>query len=249
MPLPVWKGSTELTEQPGSPLYELDAYGPKYTRVWKGPHATCMANIPARLSTISGTTDDFSVDKVKVEKAPGGLGIMTVSLLAFPIQDYTFSENQLLEIEYQEIQRPLLTHPTFNPASANVGTTGAGDNDLTDPETQNLLIQYENGDANQKNAVYATAPTDFPELRTYLNLVRAGVTSYVLYAPVCRKTTKNAAPPDMDCPGYIATPPGYLDLAGTIFLYTANRLTYDHGWNQVQEWTGAQSIAILLYPS
>jgi hypothetical protein len=239
----IWKGSKALTEAPTSGLYENSKEGPRYTRQWVGPHAACIAAIPARLSVIPKSPAGFTVDNVRIEKATGGRGIMTVVLSPAPIQDYTEEGNVVLEVEWVEIQKRIETHPIFGPAGDSEHPK-AGNYLLTATDRDQVAAWQAITAASERTTAY-TALTD--HAKELAKRLQRGQDSYVTYAPLCRRTTKYATKPTNTRCGLPDNPPPALKVAGYKYLKTADRGTRDRTWTRTEEWTGADSIDTDIY--
>ncbi len=155
MSLPVWKGNTQLQEQPNSPVFENNKDGPRYTRIWVGPYATCLASIPARLSSIAGSPPGYLVDIVRVERAPGNKGMMTVTLTPAPIQDWTFGDNETLEVEWVELQKKIEAHPMFRTADSESSHPNAGKYPLNDDDLDKIEEWKNAGTASLRSSLIA----------------------------------------------------------------------------------------------
>src|SRR5581483_537309 len=189
MPTERWKGTTAIKEAPSSPVFENTKDGPRYTRTFNGPYTALLGNTPARLGTMTGVPSGFYVDTVRVEKAPGNRGIMTVTLTPAPIQDYTFEANQTLEVEYVEIQKRIETHPMFNAVTAESSHPNANKYALTDDDLDAIEEWKNQTTATDRKTKYDALSDNAKALA---QRIKRGQDSYVIYAPVCRVTKKNA---------------------------------------------------------
>ncbi len=240
----VWKGTKSLQEQPDSPVYENGSSGPKYTRTWEGPYAACTAAQPTRLSTIPGTPAGFLVDTVRVNRAPGERGIMVVTFAPAPVKDYTFENNETLEIEWIEVQKPLETHPMFNAASATSVHPNAGLYELSDDDWD-TIDEWKSADRARKREIILEEST--AEALAFIHRLQRGQDSYVLYCPVGRRTRKYATAPVCTRSGLPQNPPAAIKVSGYVYLKTADRATRDRTWTRTEEWTGADEIDTEVY--
>ncbi len=233
MPTARWKGTTDVKEQANSRLFETSKEGPRYTLIYKGPYTAIMGNLPARLSNISGVASTYFVDTVRVEKGPGGTGTMTVTMTPAPIQDYTFDTNAVFEVEWIEVQKKLETHPRY----LDGGAKALNDADL------DAIEEWKNAaSASLRTAAYAKLTSNSGvsgNATDFVDKLKHGTDSFVIYSPLCRVTTKHASKPDVSECGLRNDPPSGCKVNGYIYLKTADRATRDRTWTRVQEWTGA----------
>jgi hypothetical protein len=242
---PRWKGSQALTEQPTSPTFESTKEGPRYTRVWRGPYAKCISDQPARLQTMAGTPSDFKVDTVRIAKQPGGSAEMTVTLTPAPVEDYTTENNETLELDWVEIQKDIRTHPMFGSLFAS-SHPSANEFVLTEDD-QRAVAEWETASTAADKATKYTALT--AHAKELAKRLQRGQDSYVVYAPLCRRTTKNAARPTKTRCGKSDNPPAAIKVDGYKYIKTADRSTRDRTWTSVEEWTGADEVDTKVYPA
>lgn len=258
---PIWIGSQQLIPHPNSGTYQLDERGTRYIIKYTGPYATCVANAPARLSTVAGAPDNYYVDTVTVDKMGGGAAVMTITLTDAPMPGSGPDNNETLEVEWVEIQKNLLLHPVFNEAGADSKHPNAGLYALTNDDRAAIEAWKQAPTSNYSYTGAQGNGTLSTNAQKFADLILGGTDSYVVYSPVIRLTTKNAAPPGNSACGTIQTPPAGGDLGetsnpetgelteGYVFLATADRSTRDRVWNRVQEWTGCDQIDNILYPN
>jgi hypothetical protein len=243
--VPVWIGDPSTRLDPRCPLYEDSKDGPRYTLIYNGVYTTIQSNLPARLSTIPDAPAAYMVDTVRLEKSPGGKGTLTVMLSPAPVEDYTMAGNSVLEVEWVEISKPLITHPIFNAATETSTNPNAGKYELTQTDLDDIAQWESTTDAPTRNTLYMGFTAN---AQACIDKLRKGVDSYVLYAPVCRETNKGVSQPENTECGIIINPPVNVMIEGYMYLQTADRATRDAIWSRTREWTGADAIDTDLYP-
>ena len=242
---PRWKGTNDFKEQPTSPVFENTKDGPKMTRTFRGPYAKLVSDQPQRLAVMVGSPSDFKVDSVRIAKQPGGSGEMTVVLTPAPIEDYTFENNEVLEVEWLEVSKKLEEHPFFLKAEFVNGATN-GTAALTADDLDKIAAWKNASGVTDRVAAWGTLSAN---AKIFVNYLKVGVDSYVQYAPVARRTTKYSAAPTLGKCGRRSNPPAAIKIDGYEYLKTADRLTKDRTWTRVEEWTGALYVDHTLYPA
>lgn len=251
--IPLWRGSQAIHEQPGSPVRERSADGLRITRIFKGPFQALVAAEPQIGAAMEGTPG-VAVSSVRTEPdeaGPLGPGTMTVEATdegghgeIIPV-----TQPPVYEVEWGSIGKSIEQHPRYRPGGVNALT-------FLD------RLQLESWKAEQS-----------PELRSIYKWDLAGTlagplsanaqhlafkllndeTSYVVSAPIARRTTtSNFKPPTSACgkrenpPGEVGAPPGYE------WLKTADRALRYGGagqWERTEEWTGADVVDHDIYAS
>jgi hypothetical protein len=234
-----WKGTKDIKEAPDSPVYDLGKDGAKWTRTFNGPFTALIAACPKRLQSMSGFPG-FLVDDIRIAKAKGTTGTMTVTLCTTPLPDPDSNAQDLPvdEIEWVEVNKKLETHKRYQPG---------GDAALTDPDLDKIE-EWKNAtlarDRSTKFAALTTNAADFAAK------VKRGQDSFNIYAPVVRVTTTLKVKPNTGKCGFRDTPPRNLAIAGYVFLKTADRATrQNRTWQRVEEWTGATVWDTDIYPA
>jgi hypothetical protein len=232
---PVWKGSREMQEDPESPINGNNKDGATQTRIFNGPYATLASAIPARLSNVIGSPLTLYVDTTELKKQPGGNGKLTINLSANPFPD---PGQDVQELEWVEIQKPLLQHPRYQPGGVRA---------LTDTDLDQIEEWKNATTATLRASTYARLTANAAD---YVDKIKRGEESFVLYAPVVRVTQKTPSMPACGGCGKISTPTEGQPSAEYVYLKTADRrMRQDRNWSRVQEWTGAQSIDTDIYSS
>lgn len=245
MAKPIIKGLAGVIESPNSPLFENTKEGPRFTRIFSGVYAAVYESAPNRLAQMAGTPAAFLVDSVRVEKAPGGRGILTVVLAPAPVQDYTMAGNVVYEVEWIETQKRMEEHPVFNSTSGS-GYPNAGLYLLTDSDRDSIEAWRNMPGASQRSSAYASLSA---HAKAFAARIRRGQESYVVYSPLCRQTRKYATKPDLTRCGTRQDPPAAVKVSGYSYLKTADRATRDRTWTRIEEWTGAHYIDDVIYPT
>jgi hypothetical protein len=253
-----WKGSKEIHEAPTSPKREKSVQGLRITRVFNGPFASLVAAEPSIGQVMEGYEGIpiLTVSTEPLEAGPTGPGRMTIVAGnddlggggtggIDPIVDLA----PTYEIEWTQLEQPLLQHPMYA-AGASV--------ELTPADLANLEQWKQESDPALK-AVYKFKATNgsevtlSPNAQHYAGKVRRGIESYFVPAPVCRKTTRHFTKPQTSAmgrrqnpPGDVGAPPGY------VWLVSADRaIRQGRGgtWERITEWLGAQSWDTDIYPA
>ena len=248
-----WKGSSELQEQPNSPDWNFaEAEQVTCTRTFSGKYSTALSSRPEIGSAMAGYAN-LEVVSANVKKR-GPFGDLTV--VAATIGATKF------EIDWVEIQKPLYQHPMFLAAGAKALT----DADrihvewweaCPDAEVKAAFAYFNNNaqfisiDGGEVNASARSIALENNAL-FYAQKLAKGIDSFVVYAPVARKTAVTVERPKKAEAGFRQTPDGFTDglPAGYMWLKTADRFARSgtHGrWERVEEWTGAESIDTDIY--
>jgi len=240
MPSPRWRGSSALIESPDSPVITLNKDGLTYVKTFTGPHAACVAAIPARGVNVTGVPSSLSVDIAEVKKEAGGKGTLTITLVYVPdpgLGDMAGSENTSIhEIEWAEVQRPLAQHKRFQTGGENP----LDDGDWTDIDgwkaepDQSLRKDFKYKDKTGTEVTLGDGAQEFCK-----KLLR-GQEIYNEYTPVARLTTSSTTKPTTGACGTIVSSPSVEGFpSGYKWLKTADRACKrSKKWERVQEWTG-----------
>jgi hypothetical protein len=242
--LPTWNGYIGMSEQPGSPKWDLSNNRTTIVRVWEGPFALCLSNQPTKGQPAADLGDLYLAEHITVEPMPGGKGRLTVT---YETQG-PGTNDPVYEIEYVATDKPLESHPRYRPDGAMPLTT----NDLValqfwdnEPIYANKIVfKFEDADNNPQTLSTQAQDLAAKKLR--------GQTSYALYSPVCRATVSSRTLPVTFGAGFIDTPTVPSAPSGYTYLKTADRATMTGRhtkWEQQEEWTGADYIDPDIYPS
>ena len=214
------------------------------TIVKQGRYADLKGQVPAKGSTFEGIT----VVHAELSPAKGGMATLTVTGTDESASHYTGSDNDrgsvTYEVEMAQIEKPILCHKMFSAYAEQVTAWRDGDPALR------AKLKYVDGNNGVRNL-------DGKALDA-AKLIRKGVESYLVFAPVARKITRSTKPSVRafgavggKC-GKIDNPPGKLSamVAGSWkWLKTADRAeeTSGGGSQRVEEWTGADEWDKDLY--
>lgn len=235
--IPRWRGSSDLTESPESPVITSNKDGLVYVKTFSGPHAACVAAMPNRFSMAAGVPSSLKVDTIEVKKLPGGKGVLTITFNPSPIPDPNMSENSSIhEIEWSEVQRPLAQHARFQSG----GATPLDDGDWTDidgwkaEQDHSLRKDFKYKDKSGTEVTLGDGAIEFCK-----KLLR-GQESYNEYTPIARLTTSSTAKPTTGACGIITSSPPVDGIpTGYKWLKSADRACKrSRKWDRVQEWTG-----------
>lgn len=213
------------------------------TIVKQGRYADLKNTVPAKGSTYEGLT----VVLAELSPSRGGMAKLTVTGTDSSASRYS-GENEAPGIDYEvemaQIEKPICCHPKFKAYADQIAMWRDGDPALR------AALKYE--DANHDIQSLNGHAVDVAKL------ILKGVESYLVFAPVARKTTNSEKPAvkafgavGAKC-GRIGTPPGKLAsmVAGSWkWLKTADRAveTSGGGSQRIEEWTGADEWDEDLY--
>lgn len=227
------------------------------TAIFAGPHNVCVANRPARGSSIRGY-GGFVVDRVGIAKLKGGKGLMTISMTA-PFEDISSSGDTPTEkysVDWVQVEKPLISAPIFSAGGANA-LTDANKVQIQQWEdcpnaTVKAAFQFF---PDNKNPDPATAIALDANPLVYATKRLKGTDSYSVRLPVLKQTTTTRASSENGQCDVISTPPSEFSAtlrASYMWLKTADRSdrTGIHGkWERQEEWTGFDDIDDDLYPA
>lgn len=213
------------------------------TIVKQGRYADLKTQVPAKGSTYEGLTVVHS----ELSPARGGMATLTITGTDSSASRYT-GDNESpgirYEVEFVQLEKPIMSHPKYSAYAGQIAAWKDGDPALRAAlkyEDSNHDIQSLNG-----HAVDAA------------KLILKGVESYLVFAPVARRTTRSEKPAVKAFgavgrkAGKIDNPPGKLlaMVAGSWkWLKTADRAEEMSGGGsqRVEEWTGADEWEEDLY--
>lgn len=246
MPTPTWKGSAAVHLQPDYPRFRRDARGATLTLVFGGPYSALQTYGPdigdqITLGAFGYEPSGEIVYAESVECKPlgsgeDGPGQLTVVYTNVPTAGALLVGNTTtIEVDYVPTEKPLITHPRY----ATGGTKA-----LTDADRRAIeLWRAEPSDGNYE-AASANA-------KDFIDKLRKGIESYLVGAPLARKTTRGTSAPTVSSVGTrSATAPVSGAPSGYEWLKTADRAIRQApamGWERVEEWTGAREVDADLY--
>lgn len=232
--------------------------------MFRGPYDLLYASRPKVGQNMVGYTNLY-VDTVEIQPdAAGqkGSGTMIVTLQsqgAFSIAGG--GTNATYEIDWQEVRRHLEQHPRYNGGGGIFSGVSLKDGIEGDPFLSGAPVSLGAAWEDIKNASdvqarkkawsyvpFGKATDMLKELSTKYS---AGTTSYIIYAPVARLTTRTFTAPGASKCGIIGNPPNFPGLPpGYQWIKTADRSirqSRNGKWERVQEWTGADIVDPDLY--
>jgi hypothetical protein len=205
----------------------------------------------------------LSIDKTKVSHGAGGKGTLVITAFAPPESlsaEPPAVVEEKYEIEWSEVQHPLITNPIF---------AAGGDLALTAGDKIAIQLWEDCKDAALKAAFgyFTTDPPDWEETDTlsnnaqdYAEKILKGTDTWTEYIPIAKKTSLTVEPPVTCIAGHIQTPTDFPSLPqrinedGNLVAYawfkTADRSmrTGKKGkWERTEEWTGVFEIDTDLY--
>ena len=253
MAVPRWRGSRQLNETPDSPDWDFSGEAVTCTRIFEGPYGTCLESRPQRGESMTGYTG-LVVDNAKVKKAPGGKGRLTVTAFAkAPSSSVVDMPEEKFEVDWVEVQRPLITNPCFAadgsyPLTMDDKIAIEKWEDCPDADIKADYGYYTNNDTREPDGGIQLSDN----AKVYVDKRLKGVDSWVEYMPVCRKTSLTVAKPSESAAGFINEPDGFGSAlpSGFEWLKTSDRSlrTGTHGkWERSEEWTGAIYVDHDLY--
>lgn len=214
------------------------------TIVLQGPYDALNAMLPARKSYFEG----LRVATAELVREKGGMGKLTVTGTrprtgggSTPDPD----GNELVyEVEMAQLEKPLMSHPDFGAYADQI--------ELWRNAEPAMRVQFKYFDADHQEAGLNGNALKAAQL------ILKGVESYLVFSPVCRRTTRSEDAA-VDAFGKIGgncgkkeRPPAVLLslVAGQWqWLKTADRVqeTSKGGSERVEEWTGADEWDDTLY--
>jgi hypothetical protein len=261
MATPVWKGSTKIEEQPGSPKYTESGSGEKVVRTFRGPYSTLFGTRPRKGGTMTGY-DGFVIDEVYLEPdgaGPDGPGTMTVTLLKddFITPITTGGTAGVVEVEWTEIRKSLEEAPMYNGAKFN-GAKLTDENVVRDDPEYTLAQLWDDiknaGTRKTRDELFKNVTSaNHRQLLAHLwKKHSAGQTDYVIFAPVVRTTTKSYTPPTSTKCGKKVNKPAPTAPDGYEWMQSADRALKQGGngkWERVREFTGVDKVDTDFYPN
>jgi hypothetical protein len=266
---PVWVGSTAITECPDSPQWGSDANRVWVTRHYEGPIDACVANQPVQGQGWQDIPPLILVTKVSITPKPGGIGHIEV----YGETQAPANATATYEIEWVEVDRPLLMNPRYAVGGDGAKALTAQDVAMIQKweEEDNFVLknafQYKVPQDNNNPGTGDAAPTSSTTVngvifniytlstnaQDYAGKRLKGIESYRLWAPVARQTIETFDLPTANPCGVIEAPPGAIGApTGYTYQRSAQRATKTGRWGkwqQQQEWQGADTIDTDLYPS
>lgn len=244
MSTPIIRGSSIVHDHHTGGRIEIAEKSKKETFVLQGLYEDLKAQLPR----IGGRFRGLRVSTAELIRAKGGMGLLTVTCLRSTGggggNAVKNADETVYEVEMAQLEKPLLSHPRYKDYADQVEAWRGGD-----PATR-AAMKYT--DVDGEEVVLAG------NAEKAARLIMQGVESYLVFAPVCRRTSRtNEAVEDAvtgigkDC-GKKQRPPAKLlgMTAGTWqWLKTADRAveTAGGGAERVEEWTGADEWSDDLY--
>lgn len=214
------------------------------TIVKQGKYADLEAIVPKK----GGTFEGLQVVSAELSPAKGGMGLLSVTGLKRSTSASTGdpeSDETIYEVEMAQLEKPILCHPSFKVYAEQIELWRAGD------PAQRAAYKYTDAAGNEGVALQGMA------LKA-AQLILRGVESYLVFSPVCRRTTRvSAAAVDEwtdvgGACGKRGSPPN--ECAGMVsgqwqWLKTGDRAvqTAGAGAERAEEWTGADEWDADLY--
>jgi hypothetical protein len=241
---PIWKGSTDLEEQPNSPEY-TNGERIVCVRNFKGPYATALAAAPVRGSQGTGDQTGWLVDESRVVREKGGVGSLTIryvpdaaSLLpSWPGASSTTLPLDECSVSHEKLETALEKHVNYS--------------SLTEAQRDAVRLLLQNYD--QYKADYEATVTGHALTNQLWLKLKRGMTHYVTYYPVYRWTLYSWQPPVGEAGGYIQTPYGPISVPGSVvWLRQGDQIKHNGShWVLERSWLGgdAASIDADIYPT
>jgi len=267
---PVWVGSTAITECPDSPQISYDANRFMVTRHYEGPWDAIISNQPVNGQSWQDMPTAVLITKTSLTPKPGGIGHLEVY---GETPGTGNSGTPTYEIEWVEVDRPLIMNPIFAVGGSGAYALTAQDVAMIGKweEEDNFVLknafQYKVPQDNNNPGTGSAAPTSTTTVngvtfnvytlstnaQFYAGKRLKGIESYRLWAPVARQTIETYTLPGSNPCGVIEAPPDAIGApTGYTYQRSAQRATKTgrYGkWQQQQEWQGADTIDTDLYPS
>ncbi len=236
---PKWKGSLDIQEDPRSPRYETTASGLRITRVYRGPFSSLLAAAPAPAQEMA----DFPNARVEsVSIAPDAAGMSGPGTMTIVASDD--SQNVTLEVDWTQLERDIRVAPYYSLLTTSTMANLARWEQEDDPDLRgNFQFKKPDGTIGTLNGIVAGLA----------NKLLRGQQSYIVPAPVARRTTRSYTKPITTTMGKIENPPVEIGApAGYVWLKTADRAIRqgrNGKWERIEEWTGADWWDTEIYPA
>jgi hypothetical protein len=222
----------------------LTLEGERIVLVYRGKYSTMLAARPAIGDEVTGFEGNYvdQVDLVPDGAGTSGPATMTVVLVSETWSGATTPDLDLTEeVEWSQLEKPIEQHPRYQ----------SGGGAELDSDDLDAIEEWRNATtAEDRSTLYGALTTNAKELA---DKIRRGQSSYIVPAPVVRKTTKSFETPSSSAQGIRTTSAPVTGApSGYVWLGTADRAVRQGGrgkWERVQEWTGADEWDSDLYPS
>jgi len=259
MAIPTWKGSTAVHEQPGSPVLTQDSGTEKVVRTFRGPYAALLAFRP----DVNDTMADLEDEEMKVvtsELQPDGAGLQGPATLVVTLAKAL--DEVVEEIEFGALEMPIESHPYYSLITPSIWAGFMKWESEPNPTLKGALkytytVTYQDYDPGTGEALGEPYNQEFvAELTGIIAGLAAkklrGTTSYVVPAPILRRTTvSNAKPTPSGLGKRAASEPFSNAPDGYEWLKMADRVVYRSNvnrWERTEEWHGAEAWDPDLYP-
>jgi len=255
----VWRGTKELTF--GKAHVETTASKLIVTTEVNGPYVKCLAKQPAIGQAITGFAAALRVTASKVTELDGGAGRIDITLEA-ALDDSGQSPDAIgeptYEIEYGELEKPLETHRLCGKLKPNRPRYKDGENNPAEGK-QRTWEDWQSLDDNDYDGTgHPLKPAGNTETlwtrEQYKSLKEKGQDSYVVAAPIIRRTTIHLRKPDDigAATGKRQNPPAaanFANVTGFDWLAGPDRCTKSkRTFTRSSEWIGAEEWSELTYP-
>jgi hypothetical protein len=246
----LWRGTQAL--QQGKSSWDITATKQVCNTSYNGPYAQCIALKPALQATIA-EFPGANVTQVKVVELDGGAGRIDITLES-QLDPSQFGSDPLgppvFELAFQEVQKPLEVHPCCGilkparPINPYV-------NKIVTWEDWWALTDADYDSTGTGSGIWASVPKW--SLATYKAKKEKGEDSYVVYAPIIKRTTIHLYPPgDVgDASGKIQSPPSNpFGVDEWQYLAGPDQVTQQkRTFTRVSEWHGAEYVDSEIYVS
>jgi hypothetical protein len=237
----IYKGNTSDQEQAssGRRTYRRGAKR-QMTKVVRGRLHSVEANAPKPGDTVSIRGKSCVATGVDVQPERGGMATLTVSAV---LKRHGSDVEITWEIEMAQIEKPILSHPKFAQYSAEVSAWRDG----TDPALR-LAHKYLDASGSQQSLT--------GDALKAAQKIEKGVESYLVFAPVIRKTTRSddnlTVGGGLGKKGTAPSLPSGISVSGTWqWLKTKDNVSVDGDQlsTRIEEWTAADEWDQDLYGS
>lgn len=239
----IWKGTETMQEDPGSPHLVTSANGRSMTRRFTGKYSDLMSAQPDPGMGMDGVPGDLEVAKVEVIKGKATTGKMIVHLVS-QADGFATSPGtppSIYEIDSGQLEKPLSSHKLY----ATGGTYALLPADL------DAVEEWRNKtSAADRATAFAALSANAKNLATK---IQRGQESYLVPAPIARKTSPSWKPANPGATGKTGTPTGFGSAlpSGYKWLKVTDRATRTGNsgrWERVEEWQAADDWDVQIYP-
>ncbi|MBI5770852.1 MAG: hypothetical protein HZA93_23950 [Verrucomicrobia bacterium] len=269
-----WRGAEAIKLQPTYPRFKRTAKGATLTLVFRGPYVDLRTYGPDIGDSITLSAFDYApgaelVYAESVECQPDGAGEDGPGTLTIVYSNETSGfvvitsgepDSTTYEIESTTLEKRLETHPRYNGGTGPYSAFGMNVEFQMNTTGETISVaefwdRFKGASSQGRKDLRGEIPPDAGALLELIDELAVkffrGQESYVVCAPIARKTSRSYAMPSVGGVGNLGDPSGFTGLpSGYQWLKTGDRGVRQGRrgkWERVEEWTGAKEWDIDLY--